>query len=317
MNVWCVIDSFFFVISLDRPTITCHDECLGGCEDITPNTCKVCRNFRMHDGGSCVNKCPPDLFVYNSLCVSANFCIKRRKQPLLGECRQYCDSMTSGNITSPSQCTRSCGPVEVDSLSTSDMVRGCQIIRGDLFIRIQSGVVNTMQYLERNLGDIEEIEGVLKVYRSPVITSLSFLRNLRVIRGKTFDKVKYTIVMISNENLQELWDFNEKKSLRLERGNLLIHFNSKLCLSQIRELQKILKTNTSEDFVSVDSNGYEQTCSAKPIATWNKVLDCKTVEISWEKINITDAEKIMGYIIFYVVAPERNITHRGIDTCVQ
>lgn len=90
-----------------------------------------------------------------------------------------------------------------------------------------------------------------------------------------------------------------------------------MCLSQIRALQSFLKTNTSQDFISVDSNGYEQTCSARAIVTWFKVLNHTSVEISWEKINITESEKIMGYIIYYVDAPERNITHRGIDTCVQ
>lgn len=247
--------------------------------------------------------------------MTAAFCTKRGKQPVMGECRQHCDSMTNGNDTS--HCTRACGAIEVDSLSASDLVRGCQIIRGDLFIRIQSGVVNTMQYLERNLGDIEEIEGILKVYRSPVITSLSFLRSLRMIRGVSMENVKYTFVIMSNENLQELWDFREKKTLRLARGNLLVHYNSKLCLSQIRELQSILKTSVSEDFVSVDSNGYEQTCLARAINTWHKVLNHTSVEISWEKINVTETEKIMGYIIYYIVAPDRNITHRGIDTCVQ
>lgn len=304
---------FHFAESL---TISCHKECIGGCEDSTPNTCSVCRNFRIHIGGACVDKCPSDLYIHNSLCVSAYYCLARKRVPILGECRQHCESIGSGNITSASQCTRSCGAVEVDSLSASDSVRGCKKIRGDLFIRIQSGSANTMQYLERNLGDIEEIEGILKVYRSPVLTSLSFLRNLRIIGGKSNDNVKYTLVIMSNENLQELWDFKEKRSLKLLNGNLLIHFNSKLCLSQIRELQSTVKTNTSEDFINIDSNGYEQTCSARAIVTWFKVLNHTSVEISWEKFNITKSEQIMGYIIYYVVAPERNITHRGIDTCV-
>lgn len=201
----CIVNVFFSFLLLlpfaDSTTIKCHKECIGGCGDPTQYSCRVCRNFRISDGlaGECVNKCPDDLYIYNSLCVGAAYCRKRRKQPLLGECRQYCDSIGSGNITDSSQCTRSCGPVEVDSLSASDLVRGCQKIRGDLFIRIQSGVVNTMEYLERNLGDIEEIEGVLKVYRSPVITSLSFLRNLRIIGGKTFENFKYTFVLMSNE----------------------------------------------------------------------------------------------------------------------
>lgn len=259
------------------------------------------------------------MFLYKSLtCVSAQFCLKRKRMPISGECRQHCNSNdnTRGSSRSFSLCSHICPAVEIDSISSSDLIKGCQIITGDLFIRVQTGDVNTQKYLERNLGDIEVVEGILKVFRSPVITSLSFLRSLRLIRGK-FDKSKYTFQITSNDNLQELWDFREKKSLRLERGNLLIHYNSKLCLSQIRELQSVLRTNKSEDFISIESNGYEQTCLARAMTTWHHILNHTSVEVSWEKINVTESEKIMGYVIYYIIAPERNITHRGIDTCVQ
>lgn len=174
-----------------------------------------------------------------------------------------------------------------------------------------------MQILERNLGDIEEIEGILKVYRSPVITSLSFFRSLRIIQGNTSEKSKYTFIIMSNENLQELWDFNEKRSLILGRGNLQVHYNSKLCLKQIYELQQILKTNTSEDFISLTSNGYEQTCSARAIITTNTVLNQSSVRIVWKRIDISDSEKVMGYIVHYIIAPERTVKYLGIDSCVE
>lgn len=272
------------------------------------------------EDGTCVPECPTNQFTLNSLCINATSCLNQGKRPILGECRDSCPLIFAEkdvNISSVDQCALECPPTEVDSLATSDLLRGCQIVKGDIYIRLQSGVANTMQILERNLGDIEEIEGILKIYRSPVITSLSFLRNLRKIQGNTLENSKYTFIIMSNENLQELWNFNEKKILQLGRGNLQVHFNSKLCLNQIDELQKVLKTNTSEDFVSLESNGYEQTCSARAIETWFNVLNESSVEISWTKIKIADFEKIMGYIIFYIVAPERNVSHLGIDTCVQ
>lgn len=335
-----LIISLNFFYSTENITIQCHEECLGmeieappppahsilmcipcllsgGCVDPTANHCNVCRNFRMPDTGMCVNKCPDNLFVLNTFCVTAAVCIKRRRMPLLGECRQHCDTFDDLFGGTPSHCGRICPGVEIDSVSMSDLVRGCQTITGDLIIRLQSGDVNTQKYLERNLGDIEEVDGILKVHRSHVITSLSFLRNLRVIRGHNYDKSKYTIQILSNDNLQELWDFRDMKTLRLERGNLLVHYNSKLCLSQVRELQSVLGTNKSEDFVSIDSNGYEQTCLARAMSTWYTVLNHTSAEISWEKLNVTENEKIMGSIIYYIVAPDRNITHRGIDTCVQ
>lgn len=279
----------------------------------------------------CVRECPNNQYALSSLCVNATFCKKRKKKPIYGECRDSCPLIIAEknvNISSLDQCARECPATEVDSLATSDLLRGCQIITGDIYIRLQSGVADTMQILTRNLGDIEEIEGILKVYRSPVITSLSFFRNLRIIRGnpiniedmettKYTENTKYTFIIMQNENLQELWDFNEKKTLHLVRGNLQVHYNSKLCLNQIHALQKILKTNTTEDFISLESNGYEQTCSAREIVTFCKVIDQSSAKIAWKKITVSDSEKIMGYIIFYIEAPERTVTHLGIDTCVQ
>lgn len=309
--------TFFLLFSENS---TCHEECIGDCITAKPSGCKVCRNFYSVDDGICVHQCPTNQFTLSSLCINATSCVNRGKKPILGECRDSCPLIIAEknvNISSIEQCALECPATEVDSLATSDLLRGCQIIKGDINIRLQSGVANTMQILERNLGDIEEIEGILKVYRSPVITSLSFLRNLRKIQGNTSETSKYTFIILSNENLQELWNFNEKKILHLSRGNLLVHFNSKLCPNQIHELQQVLKTNTSEDFISSESNGYEQTCSARAIETWFKVLNESSVDISWVKIKISDSEKIMGYIIFYIVAPERNVSHLGIDTCVQ
>lgn len=121
---------------------------------------------------------------------------------------------------------------------------------------------------------------------------------------------------MENENLVELFG-SEKQSLQLSRGNLLVHYNSKLCLNQIHELQKLLKTNVTADFVGTESNGNEQTCSANAIATTMKVLSSSSVEIIWNKISVLETEKIVGYIVYYIVAPTRNVSRIGIDTCVQ
>lgn len=131
------------------------------------------------------------------------------------------------------------------------------------------------------------------------------------------EKTNFTFQIVSNDNLQELWDFREKKTLKLLRGNLLVHYNSKLCLSQVYDLQNLLGTNKSKDVISTESNGYEQTCLSRAMATYEKVLNHTSVEIFWERLNVTKNEKTMGSVIYYVVAPERNITYRGMDTCVQ
>lgn len=300
---------------------------MGGCTNTTASDCKVCRHFRIKKKKQCVKECPSNLFAYGSLCVEADYCTSLHRKPIFGECRDSCPlifekyaNVNVSNADEVEQCAKECPAIEVDSIATSDLLRGCKIIKGDILIRMQSSVPNTMEILERNLGDIEEIDGILKIYRSPVITSLSFFRNLRVIRGEADsgkEKSKYTFVLMSNENLVELWNWNEKTALQLVRGNLLVHFNSKLCLKQIKELQQILKTNTSADFISNESNGYEQTCSAIAIRTDDKVLNSSSVEISWNKIKVSESEKIAGYIVYLIVAPNMTVTHIGIDTCVQ
>lgn len=249
----------------------------------------------------------------------------------MGECRYTCPpNYTDKNLTSElvlppenpcmkcaEQCLRECPGTEVDSLATSDLLRGCQIINGDIYIRLQSGVADTMEILERNLGDIGEIKGKLKVYRSPAIRSLSFLRSLHTIHGQGPENENFSLVIMSNENLQRLWDFREKISLNLLKGNLLVHFNSKLCLKEIHDLQQLLKTNVSRDLVSTESNGYEEICLARDIRTSFEVLSNSSAEIKWQRINVSDSEKVIAYIIYYIEAPEKNITHLGIDTCVQ
>lgn len=266
----------------------------------------------------CVKKCPNELYQYNRFCVDAKYCLEKKKEPILGECRDSCPPIVTrrnGNSTNFDKCARECPAVEIDKLSTSDSLRGCQIVNGDIFIQLQSGVADTMQTLERNLGDIEEINGILKIFRSPAITSLSFFRSLRIITGVHFDNAPYTFIIVSNENLQELWNFNEKKSLELSRGNLLVHYNSKLCLDQINQLQTLLNTNKSADYISHVSNGYEQTCSAISLVTeCNNITNISAV-ISWNKIDVNETQKIIGYLVYYIVAPSQNVSHLGIDTC--
>lgn len=150
---------------------------MGGCRNSTATGCTVCRNYRNLNDFACVRQCADDRFIYSNLCVDANFCIRKRRKPFLGECRESCPpnyidrNQTTNDVLPPTkpcmpctdQCARECPATEVDSLATSDLLRGCQIIKGDIYIRLQSGVVDTMKILERNLGDIEEIEGMLKV----------------------------------------------------------------------------------------------------------------------------------------------------------
>lgn len=317
--------------------IKCHQQCLGGCTNTKPSGCNVCRGPKHN--GTCVEQCPKDKFLFYKECIDAKYCIAMKRIPFQGECRRDCppkyrkafkSSKINQTITvcemCPVECPKECHMNEnetlddgIDSLAESEMLRGCQIIVGNINIRIQSGIADTMKILERNLGDIEEITGLLRIYRSPTITALSFFRSLRKIRGISLESNKYTYSFIirSNENLQKIWDYNEKKEFQLLNGNLLVHFNSKLCLSEIHALQTFLKTNQSEDFIGLESNGYEESCTARVISSSAVVNSPSNVTIRWQPFEISDVQKMIGYTIYYIEAPERNITHMGIDSCVR
>lgn len=269
----------------------------------------------------CVPECPLNQFISGTLCVNKTYCENEGRDAVMGECREKCPEIIKRMENWIQQdCDRHiCPGIEVDSIATSNMLRGCMYIRGSLHIRIKSAVPDTMQILERNLGEIEAIEGILKVHRSPAITSLAFLKNLQEIQGeseKNETANPFTLIIWQNDNLQKLWDFEEKPSMKLARGALSIHHNNKLCLKHIRDLQRVLKTNTSADLIGNESNGFDQTCSVREIFASPNVLNASSVEIVWKKINITEEETIAGYLVYYIKAPQKNITHIGFESCV-
>lgn len=264
-------------------------------------------------------------------CVTKEFCWQSKRIPFRGECRQVCpagfteDSPNRTNNSTKTNrmcypcvdgCLKECDSIEIDTLALSEIFRGCQIVKSHVYVRIESGVANTMEILEQNMGDIEEIRGHLKIYRSPAITSLSFFRKLHTIHATgTLESDKYSIILISNENLQSIWDWREKPNFQLGRGNLLVQYNSKLCLDEIHVMQKRLGTNTSLDLISTESNGYEETCTAIRISASAEAVSFSNVTITWEQFVIPPTQKLMGYMIYYIEAPQRNITHMGVDSC--
>ena len=80
-------------------------------------------------------------------------------------------------------CPKVCKGLFVSNIETVQKLRGCTTIDGDLEMQIKGGD-NIIQELERSLGSIEVIRGVLKITRSFPILSLSFFKSLRNITGK-------------------------------------------------------------------------------------------------------------------------------------
>lgn len=110
-------------------------------------------------------------------CVDAQFCRLTGFIPVLGECRTKCPGGYSKQnpITDvferqtcfkcKDKCPRVCFGSEIVFLSDTDRLHGCTIINGSLNIRLDVQLFDTHKQLERNLGDIEEIWGLLRIYR--------------------------------------------------------------------------------------------------------------------------------------------------------
>lgn len=70
----------------------------------------------------------------------------------------------------------------VNNIENSQKLFGCTIIEGDLNLQVKGGE-NIIMELEKNLGSIEEIRGILRITRSFPLLSLSFFKSLRNITG--------------------------------------------------------------------------------------------------------------------------------------
>lgn len=77
-----------------------------------------------------------------------------------------------------------------------------------------------------------------------------------------FSFCRNVIVVLDNQNLMELWDFTRHPDgLKVDRGRMFFHFNPKLCLHKIYELQKMLGIEEVTDLeVAPNSNGDKIAC---------------------------------------------------------
>lgn len=110
-------------------------------------------------------------------CVDAIFCHLNGFIPVLGECRTNCPRGFSSQNPSNEvfeqkkcykcrdKCPTVCRGSEIVFLSDMENLHGCTIINGSLHIRLDVKLFNTHNQLERNLGDIEEIWGLLLIQR--------------------------------------------------------------------------------------------------------------------------------------------------------
>lgn len=211
-----------------------------------------------------------------------------------------------------STCPKTCQiDKPIDSIREVQKFANCTIIDGNLRIEIKTGY-DVMAQLERCLSSVEEIRGYLYIAHTPAAVSLSFLKNLRVVRGNQLHLEKYAIVSFFNENLQDLWDWDgrdkENSSLTIKNGMLYFHSNERLCYHKIEELKNragLRNISLQDSDVSRETNGDRTSCYVSSLTL--KVLDVKATEVNlmWDKpddtrLQLSDHRSLFAYTVFYM-----------------
>uniref|UniRef100_A0A665TGP9 Tyrosine-protein kinase receptor n=1 Tax=Echeneis naucrates TaxID=173247 RepID=A0A665TGP9_ECHNA len=319
----------------------CHDQCLGGC--LKPNSashCVACRGLQYE--GTCVDRCPENHFTYKGWrCVSFSFCqdlhnrCKREKERSKNpDCHEYvihngaCISECPSGYTTVNSSSLNCTPCAglcpkvcmglktVDSVTAAQALRGCTVLNGSLVINLRGGN-NIAAELEASLGQLEEITGYLTVRRSYALVSLSFFRKLRVIRGEEQEIGNYSFYALDNQNLRQLWDWSKHK-LTILQGRMFFHYNSKLCMSEIRKMEEV--TGTKERQLKMDiaskTNGDQASCENHVLKfTQIRTMGDK-IMVKWEPFWPPDFRDLLGFMVLYKEAPFQNVTEfDGQDAC--
>nr|WCJ14479.1 tyrosine kinase insulin receptor [Callinectes sapidus] len=282
----------------------CHEECVGGCRKPgSPKDCFVCRNFWDVEEGRCSPDCPSGkLKVSRHRCERVQSCPHGRALRLdTRECVWDCPagqenttSTTFGRLCRPCQghqCPRRCPGTNVSSVSHAQALRGCTLIEGGLTIVINGGE-NVQKELEENLSSIKEVENFIKVFRSN-LTSLAFLSSLTRVGGEERLHTDYSVVILDNPNLQELWNAS---GLTIDRGKILVHANPKLCLHRVHTLaNQTGLQGLSETDVSPTSNGDRVPCDITPLRA-----NVSTSPLYGTLTVTVEATQLPGVSVYYV-----------------
>ncbi|XP_012280342.1 insulin-like receptor [Orussus abietinus] len=318
----------------------CHPSCIGGCTGKDSNSCIACRELVL-PSNVCVPQCPSGTYEYlNRRCVQADECRRMKRpreasmvkefpyKPFNNTCVMECPAgyMDDGVDARASckkcdgPCLKKCAGTSVDSIASAQRLRGCTHIVGSLEIQIRGGK-NIVKELEDSLSMIEEIDGYLKIVRCFPLISLNFLKNLKIIRGNSLDNSKYTLAVLDNQNLQELWDWDSSKKIKILSkdgpAKIFFHFNPKLCLKKIEKLREVAGLQEFTDLdVAPNSNGDKVACDVTELVTRITRINTAAALIEWDAFEHHDPRSLLGYVVYVIEAPTQNVTmYDGRDAC--
>nr|WEY17517.1 insulin-like growth factor 1 receptor [Anadara broughtonii] len=316
--------------------LCCHQSCLGGCYGETRSDCIACKNLivtgNYGDSRSmCRPDCDPGTFMYKKRrCLMRQDCIKMKMKvieaghgPMAGRCVKTCPFGYMEDTTDPrrcilceKECPKECQAVRIDSINEAQKLKGCTIVTGPLEIGILKGS-NVGKELEENLGQIKEVLGHIWIHSSHALLSLNFFKSLEKIHGKNLYN-GFSLLVNDNLNLQKLFPEEVENRLKILSGNMFFHFNRKLCLSKIKELEKKVEMNLSKanNDISDSTNGDQMPCYVTQLNLTILSVSSTVAFLKWENFKIPDNRKLLSYVIYYKEAPTKDVSiYDGRDAC--
>ncbi|CAG2100850.1 unnamed protein product, partial [Medioppia subpectinata] len=332
-------------VSCSRSGTCCDKNCLSGCTDDSEHKCFACQKFFYNN--KCQENCPTNTYEYlGRRCISKDECLEisakhynkdKFLKPINGTCTAECPPGSTENSehkhlcdSCHGPCPKVCPAAQVTNIASAQSLRGCTKINGSLEIYIQSGGANVIRELEENLQHLEEITGFLKVARSFPLITLNFLKKLRLIHGNQLERNEYSLLVLDNPNLQDLWSFDNnsisgnEKQLTILKGKIFFHINPKLCYNKIENMY-----NTYADIkhhappwdnhdVSPHSNGDKVACDVNELKVhiWKRGTVMVGIRFQNFKHLMGDQRSLLGYLIYYKESPYKNISiYDGRDAC--
>nr|XP_025035924.1 insulin receptor-related protein [Pelodiscus sinensis] len=313
----------------------CHPECLGGCSrPWDSRSCVACRRFYFN--GHCLPSCPARTYRYESWrCVTAEYCASLRKvseNPREASefvihkegCLSECPSGYTRNDSSifchkcEGLCPKECkvGTKTIDSTRAAQELAGCTYVEGNLIINIRRGS-NLASELQSSLGLIETITGFLKIKHSFALVSLSFFKNLKLIRGDSMVDGNYTLYVLDNQNLQQLWDWGHH-TLSIPVGKVYFAFNPKLCLSEIYRMEEVTGTKGRQNKAEINprTNGDRASCKTQTLRFVSNITESDRIFLKWERYRPPEYRDLLSFIVYYKESPFQNVTeYVGQDAC--
>ncbi|KAJ6652435.1 hypothetical protein lerEdw1_011553 [Lerista edwardsae] len=313
----------------------CHPECLGSCSRAGDNrACVACRHFYFN--GLCLSTCPGRTYEYEGWrCLTAEHCASLRKvsenprdssQFVIHQrqCLPECPSGYQRNESSivchkcEGLCPKECkvGTKTVDSLRAAKDLAGCTFVEGNLILNIRRGD-NLAAELQGSLGLIETITGFLKIKHSFALISLSFFKNLKLIRGDSMVDGNYTLYVLDNQNLQQLWDWAHHR-LAIPVGKMYFAFNPRLCLSEIYRMEEVTGTKGRQNKAEINprTNGDRASCKTQTLRFVSNATESDRIVLKWERYQPPEYRDLLSFIVYYKESPFQNVTeYVGQDAC--